>query len=241
MSDVLVPDTSRGLLLAESAALHAKLSNITVANPKAPGGRQRAQVWFGMPTGERERSYPYITIDFLGMQFAYDRAHSAQLLPVDYWPSEYATFDDYAEAYGFEHWVGAAGDGRVAALAWHPYDLQYQVTTHARNRMHDMEMTALLIGTSYLPDRWGYLDVTADNSVRWLDRVSMFDNSTLEGSVAAADRVFSKVYTINVSAHVPPELPIVYLQVLKLAGTLRIHPEPDHNVAAQWEHPEQVA
>jgi hypothetical protein len=238
MSDTtLVSDTERGLILAESEALKAKLSDITVSDPKAPGGRKRAKVWFGYPTGEREREYPYITIDFIGMQFAADRAHSAQLLPVDYWPSEYATFDEYAQANGLAAYVGAAAEDRVRAIEWHPYDLFFQVTTHARHRRQDMEMTSRLIGTAYLPDRWGYLDVRADNSVRYLERMSMHDNTALEGSTETADRVFEKVYTVKVSAHVAPENPFVYLKVLQVAGTLGLISDlPDH-VDASWTYP----
>lgn len=239
MTETNVLTVNRGLLIAESEALKAKLSDVEVWDPRNPATtKQRADVWFGFPVAERERRYPYITIDFVGMEFAYDRAHSAALVPIDYWPSEYATFDEYAEAYGFTNWVGEAQVGRVAAIEWHPYNLVYQITTHARHRWHHMQMMGRLVGTSYLPDRWGYLDVRADNSTRWLDRISMFDNSTLEGSTDSADRVFSTVYTVNVSAHVPPELPHVYLQVLQVAGTLGFLPDPSDPVAASWTHPD---
>lgn len=238
MPDVLVPGVERGLLFAESEALKAKLSDITVTDTRAPGGRTRADVWFGWPTGERERHYPFITIDFIGMQFANDRAHSAQMIPVDYWPSEYATFQEYADANGFGGYTGRVGS--AMAIEWHPYNLVFQVTTHARHRRQHMEMNAKLIGTAYLPDRWGYLDVVADGSSRWLDRISAFDNSTLEGTTGTADRDFSTVYTINVSAHVAPELPFVYTQALKVAGTIGLLDRPDQ-VAASWTHSDPPA
>jgi hypothetical protein len=238
MPEVLVQEVERGLLFAESEALKAKLSDITVADNKAPGGRTRAEVWFGLPTAERERRYPFIVIDFIGMQFANDRAHSAQMIPVDYWPSEYATFQEYADAHGFGGYTGKVGSAE--AIEWHPYNLMFQVATHARHRRQDMEMTARLSGTAYLPDRWGYLDVVADNSCRWLDRVSMFDNSTLEGTVGVANRDFSKVYTVSISAHVAPELPNVYLEALTVAGSIGLIDQPDL-VAASWTHPDPLA
>src|SRR5690606_38889069 len=96
-------------------------------------------------------------------------AHSIHHIPIDYWPSEYATFSEYAEAYGLTGYVERIGS--AMAINWHPYNLHYQVTTIARNPMHHMDMTGQLLGTEFLPDRWGRLDIPADRSCRMLYRV----------------------------------------------------------------------
>lgn len=206
-------DIERGFLLAEDEAVKAKLSGLTVA---VRGGTKRVPVWYGMPSREREKSYPFITIDLVDIVFAEERAHSAQIMPIDYWPSEYPTFAEYATALGIPFDPATT---YAEAVWWHPYDLHYQVATHCRTAQHDRELTAKLIKTKYLPDRWGYLDVPADGSSRWLDRIGYGAADYYEQ--AGDDRpVFRKIYNISVSAHVPPEDPLIYYQVLRVATTL---------------------
>ena len=207
----------RGLLLAEDEALKAKLSNITVAAPREKGGRKKAKVWYGMPSGEREKDYPFITIDLLDIVFAADRAHSAQIGEVDYWPSEYPTIAEWAAANN----VPYDPDNNIVEATWfHPYDIYYQVATYARTAQHDREMTATLMGTAYLPDRWGYLHVPADDSHRWLDRIGFSQADFLESAGQDDKRVYRKVYNVSVSAQLPPENPFLYYRVLTVATTL---------------------
>lgn len=220
-------DIRRGLLTAEEEALKAKLSNISV--PWGDGVNRRAKVWFGMPEKERERTYPFITIDLLDIVFAADRAHSAQIMEVDYWPSEYATFAEYAVAYGipFDNTTTAA-----QAVWWHPYDLHFQVTTYARAQQHDRIMTRTLLGTAYLPDRWGYLQVPADNTERHLIRVGYASDDYYEGAGRDAKRTFKKIYNIVVTADMAPENPLLYRRVLQVFGTL--HDTEDPGISASW-------
>lgn len=232
---VSVNTVSRGLLFAESEALKAKLSGLTVSSDRAQSGQQRVQVFYGWPSGERRKTYPFITIDFVSMRFAFERAHSAVYIPVDYWPSEYETFQEYADANGISSYTGTVGT--AMAMMWHPYDLIFQVTTYARNPIHDLQITGKLVGTAFLPDRWGYLPVPADGSQRHLTRLGMTENNSLEGNNQTDDRVFSKVYTVAVTADVPPENPLVYAQVLHVAGTLSLLPsDPDSGPEATWSH-----
>lgn len=208
----------RGFLTAEDEALKAKLSNIEVT--MRGGVKQKAQVWFRMPSGERTVRYPYISIDLVDVVFAADRAHSAEITDIDYWPSEWATFAEYAAAHGITY------DPEVhnaAAMRWLPYDLYYQITTHATAIQHNRELFQALLGTAYLPDRFGYLDVVADESVRWLDRTGYASNDYIVGG---STRVFSTMYNVIVSAHVPPENPFIFLRVLEVAGTLQAINDP---------------
>lgn len=197
--------------------MKAKLSNLSVAAPRERGGRKKVKVWYGMPSGEREKEYPFITIDLVDIVFAADRAHSAQIGEVDYWPSEYPTIAEWAAAEGLAY----DPDVHTVEATWfHPYDLYYQVATHCRTSQHDRELTARLLGTAYLPDRWGYLHVPADGSERWLDRLGYSTADYLEATGQDDKRVFRKVYNVSVSAQLPPENPFIYYRVLTVATTL---------------------
>jgi hypothetical protein len=220
----------RGFLLAEEEALLAKLSNIRVADPKSNEGTRRIKVYYRMPPAEEDRIYPFITIDLVAMDFAADRAHSAQIYPVDFWPSEYADFQGYADANSLDY-DHSAGDV-AEAVEFHPYDLFFSVTTHTRNPIHDRQITSLLLGTAYLPDRWGYLHVPADDSIRHLERVGWANLDEYEGNPQASDRVFRKAYNVKVSAFVAPEYPYTFQQVLEVAGS--IHGISSDEVLATW-------
>lgn len=219
MSDTAtrVDQYHRGLILAESSALKAKLSGLSVARPG--GESRRVRTYFRYPDEQTERIYPFITIEFLSMQFAADRAHSAQLIKIDSWPSEYATFQEYAEAYGITGWTGRVGSAEV--VRWHPYNLLFQVSTYSRDPLDAMYLDGKLVGTHYLPDRWGYLDIPEDGTCRWLDRVEMRTANYIEGNTQAMNQnVFRTIYTVSVNAFVMPEDPKLYLQALQVMGVL---------------------
>ncbi len=219
MSDVAtrVDQKHPGLILAESAALKAKLSGLSVSRPG--GDRRRVRTYFRYPDEQTERIYPFITIEFLSMQFAADRAHSAQFIKVDSWPSEYATFQEYADAYGIAGWTGRVGS--VETIRWHPYNLLFQVSTHARDPLDAMYLDGKLIGTHYIPDRWGYLHIPEDGTDRWLDRLEMRTANYIEGNTQAMNQtVFRTIYTVSINAFVMPEDPKTYLQVLQVMGVL---------------------
>jgi hypothetical protein len=223
-----IPD--RGFLLAEEEALKAKLSAIYVTDPNAQNGLRRVHVRWGYPMAEVNRQYPFISIDLIDIEFAADRAHSAQIVPIDYWPSEYATFAEYAEAYGFEH----IDTANAEATMWHPYNLHFQVTTYARSARHDLEITRILLGTAFTPHRWGWLYVPADDSNRWLDLEDWATANYNEGAGDSQNRIFRKIFHVVVSAHLPPENPFMFGQVLKVHGILKTMPGSE--VMDSWDH-----
>ena len=223
-------DIQRGFLLAEDEAMKAKLSGLTVAAPRESGGRKRVKTYYRFPSEEMERTYPFITIERTDIAFAADRAHSAEITAIDYWPSEWETFAEYAVAHGLTDFdIDLAS---AEATRWHPYDIHYQVATYARSAQHDAEMTATLLGTAYLPDRWGYLDVPADGSSRWLDRVGYAQADLLEVAGGTTKRTFRKIYNVTVSAHLPPEDPFVFGRVLAVMGLITV--TNDSSLTATW-------
>lgn len=221
----------RGFLLAEEQALYAKLSDIYVRDPSQPDTKRKVRVYFRHPPAEVEKSYPFITIDLIDVQFAAERAHSTQIYPVNYWPSEYATFEEYATARGLD--FDPENDYPDAA-EFHPYDLFFSVTVHTRNPRQDRELMGILMNTAFLPDRWGYLHVPADDTMRHLDRVGFQNLDDYEGNPQASDRVFRKSYTIKVSAHMAPEYPYIFNRVVQVAG--QVYGVPADEVLAQWQH-----
>lgn len=220
----------RGFLLAEEEALKAKLSNIYVSDPNGANGRRRVHTRWGYPAAEVNRQYPFISIDLIDIEFAADRAHSAQVVPIDYWPSEYATFAEYAAAYEIPYTEGQP----VEATMWHPYNLHFQIASHARNARHDLEITRILLGTAFTPHRWGWLYVPADESNRWLDLVDWATANYNEGGGDSTNRIFRKIYHIVVSAHLPPENPFLYYQVLRVHGVIK--GIPGNEEMGHWDH-----
>lgn len=217
----------RGFLLAEDQALKAKVSRLYVPGPD--GTPQRVKVWYGMPSRERQAVYPFITIDLIDVVFANDRAHSAQVMPVDFWPSEYASMEEYAAANGI---VADTTVGRVEAMWFHPYDIYYQIAVHTREPRHDRRLTAALLGTNFLPlSGFGYLDVPADGSCRRLENLG-WSSQDYQGS--DQKWVHRKVHNVKVSAHMPPENPFFFRQVLEVHGQLYgIRPD---ELLDTWEH-----
>jgi hypothetical protein len=232
--DRRVDQLHRGLIFAESSALKAKLSGISV--PRPGGDPRRVRTYFRYPDEQTERIYPFITIEFMSMQLARDRAHSAQMVPIDYWPSEYATFAEYAEAHNLTEWTGRVGSSE--AVMWHPYNMLFQISVHSRDPIDAMYLDGQLIGTHYIPDRWGYLDIPEDGSCRWLDRLEMRTANYIEGNPQAMNQtVFRTIYTVSVNAHVPPIDPNVFFQALRIVGVIlkiSLRPGSDPVVLGSW-------
>ena len=221
----------RGFILAEEEALKAKLSNIYVSDPNGANGRRRVHTRWGYPSSEVNRQYPFISIDLIDIEFAADRAHSAQVVDIDDWPSEFPRFVDYAEAYGIEY--DPTDSTLPQATMWHPYNLHFQVASHARSARHDLEITSILLGTAFTPHRWGWLYIPADETNRWLDLVDWATANYNEGG-DSTNRIFRKIFHVVVSAHLPPELPFILQQVLKVHGTIK--GIPGNEEMGDWDH-----
>lgn len=201
-----------GWITREDAALKKRLTGITVAAavadreldpgtdqdadpndgaliPGLAGKKRTVPVYFRLPENEvRRKTYPYITIDFIGAVRDVEREHRG-----------FATYGDTANAYTPPGMP--AGGGRVELPV--PFQLQYQITQFARYNRHDRQiMTSLL--TSRLEPRFGYLemvptvDAPDDLSVRRMDLLSgptPGDTRDEEGK-----RVFRKMYSVGISS-----------------------------------------
>jgi hypothetical protein len=177
-------------IINEEAALKTLLSGITVAdggNSARPVG-----VFYGQPDPQiRQQSYPYITIDLVGVSEEVDRAHRG-----------YATLPYTPE--------GADSSIKTATYWPIPVALYYQVTTYARQPRHDRQLIAAVYNNDRLPFRFGSLYIPQDGTLRRLDMLGFVKRDGTE----ADKRLFSNVYNIRISAEVLPDVLTQLYQVL---------------------------
>jgi len=168
-------------ILNEDAALKSLLSGITVSdggNPSRP-----VAVFYGQPDKElRQQSYPYITLDLVGIKEDTTRAHRGYI-PISYLPDNGTTLDsnkEYSTGYPI------------------PVDLIYQVSTWARQPRHDRQIIASLLSFGRLPLRFGQLYVPQDNTIRRLDVLGFSKRDSTEQD----KRLFSNVFNVRISAEI---------------------------------------
>jgi hypothetical protein len=172
-------------LLEEDALLKEKLQGIIVRDARAdPTAGRPVKVWFRFPEPEiREVEYPFVTIDLINISEALDRAHrGAHAPPV----TQYVPPDELPEPV----------TGKVLVTEYPiAMNIDYQVTTWARNIHHDRQMTQQL--WVMFPGRYGSIGGNADPYVRPRscqligfaigDRLDEFQK-----------RLFRKMYTVRV-------------------------------------------
>jgi len=163
-------------LLNEDAALKTLLTGITVAdsgNSARPVG-----VYYGQPDKEiRQQSYPYITIDLVGVSEDPTRAHRGYV-PLTYTPEGVDTTNINRINYPI------------------PVDLIYQVSTWARQPRHDRQLIAALFSPGRLPLRFGQLPIPQDGTNRRVDVLGFSKRDFIESE----KRLFSNVYNIRISS-----------------------------------------
>jgi hypothetical protein len=169
------------LVLNEDKALKANLSGITVSdsgNPNRPVG-----VWFGHPELEiRQQSYPYITIELIGISEDIERAHRGTI-ELNYFPEGADTSHQYITDYPI------------------PVNLDYQITTWARQPRHDRQLLSSLIQGQRIPLRFGTLVIPEDMTVRRMDFLGSTKRDRIDEN---GKRLFSTVFNVRVSAEVLP-------------------------------------
>ncbi len=212
-----------GFLLAEDAAVKARFSNIAVSDDKE---QQRvAQVFFRYPEGEKEKSYPFITLENVGLIHNTRLQHSEQDYYysttvgasvnnpafIDYFPSEMTSSD-----------LNSSLDNEVNYLkmdSFVPVTLIYQIATYTRSALHDRQMTAKIL-RRVAPFRRGFIDVPEDGTIRRFDLISWTNSDLLDGEAGYRKRVFRKVYTIHMSAEIPASDITQVKRVESVVGTI---------------------
>jgi hypothetical protein len=180
------------IILNEDKAIKAMLQGIRVsdsANAQRPVG-----VWFGQPDMEiRDQVYPYITIDFIGYSEDFERAHRG-MISMPYYPEGVDPGT-----------VGQNGKGskQYTTEVPIPVNLDYQITTYARQPRHDRALMAEMLTGQRIPLRFGEIVVPEDKTVRRMDLLGFSKKDTTDQN---GKRLFSNVYNIRISAEVLPQV-----------------------------------
>ena len=171
-------------IINEDAALKSLLTGITVSD----GGNaaRPVAVYYGQPDKDiRQQSYPYITLDLVGVREDTERAHRGSV-DLTYTP-EGMTPNYTSESQPVNFPI--------------PVDLIYQVSTWSRQPRHDRQIMASLFTPGRLPFRFGQLTIPEDNTMRRLDVLGFSKRDTTEGG----KRLFSNVYNIRISSELFPD------------------------------------
>ena len=186
-----------GFIFAEEAALKEHLTGITV--PSRPDGTDRTKVgvWFRWPEGERQIKYPFITIDLLSAEPAFDLFHSDHYQSVN---------DLYRPSFSPElpEPPGGWGTQNYEIRNFLPFRLLWQVVHHSRSSLHDRYLTSIFI-TDVFPVRPFWIRVGADDTWRRTEQVNFVASTAPETTESGTKRVFRKIYTINMMAEIPQD------------------------------------
>lgn len=204
-------------IIAEDEALRNMLLGMTVSDNKSES--RSVGVWFGQPDPEiRTQSFPFVTIDLIDISEARERVMSGLVSPWYYAPSGLGSNQ------GWDMWYPT------------PINLDYQITTFARQPRHDRLMLGQLLGQR-LPLRFGSLDVVqkttgvAPNQTQYviprrLDLLNVVKRDITE----AGKRLFMNVFTVRVSSEVPQPFDFkTYYKVNEVRFTQNAHDVLDSN------------
>lgn len=202
-------------IISEDEALRNRLLGMTVSDNKSES--RSVGVWFGQPDPEiRTQSFPFVTIDLIDVTEARERVMSGRSKSWYYEP------DNLTEDQDWDMWYPT------------PINLDYQVTTFARQPRHDRQILAQLMGTR-LPLRFGSIEVThridpmlidgemvdvPQTTTRRLDVLRVLKRDLTEDG----KRMFMNVFTARISSEIPQPFDFsTYYKVLEVRLSSTAH------------------
>ena len=197
-------------LLSEDEALRNLLKGMVVTDQKSvteEGPQRKVQVYFGQPDQElRDQTYPYITIDMIDIAEDFIRSMRGKAKPTYF--NDPTTGPDNTNPYDSEtqDWL----------INWPiPVNIDYQITTYARQPRHDRQILAQLLYTK-IPLRFAVLQPD-DGTVRRLDVLDVSKRDITE----QGKRLFVNAITVRVSSEIAPEVfnKLYKVQELNVTGT----------------------
>jgi hypothetical protein len=197
-----------GFTLAEDAALKNRLQTIYVSDDREQ--QRPIKVFFRYPDAETEKTYPFVTIELIGISHARNRQHSeveyyytndsamassasAASNFLDYFPSEY-------DEEGLS--IVAGNSGYIHMEPFVPVDLTYQVSTYCRSQRHDRQLTAAMLRYVF-PLRRGFIEIPEDGTIRRCDLLNWQQADLLDQESGYKKRIFRKVFTVQINAEIP--------------------------------------
>lgn len=184
-----------GFLLAEDEALKSYLTGITVPGRDPDSEREKVGVWFRWPQSERQIKYPFITIDAITAEPAYELFSSNHLEPTQglYRPSVSPTLPPPPGGWAVQDY---------AILNYLPFRLVYQVSVFSRHNLQDRYLRSIF-ATDVFPQRPFWIVCGADNTWRRTELIGYANTDQSETSESGTKRIFRKVYTVSMLAEVP--------------------------------------
>jgi hypothetical protein len=184
-----------GFMLAEDEALKSYLSGIEVPGQKPTDPKVKVGVWFRWPTGERQIRYPFITIDSITAEPAYE------LFTSDHWePVEGLYRPDISTQ--LPPPPGGWGLMSYQIRNFLPFRLVYQVNVYSRHSLHDRYLRSIF-ATDVLPQRPFWVAVDVDGTWRRTEQIGYAATDQSETNESGTKRIFRKVYTVSMLAEVP--------------------------------------
>jgi hypothetical protein len=184
-------------LLDEDEALRNLLKDMTVTDQKSvteEGATHKVGVWFGQPDQEiRNQNYPYITIDMIDLSEDIQRAMRGRVKP-SYLPNpstqvQGVSYDSEVHDWDINYPI--------------PVNIDYQITTYARQPRHDRQILAQLLYTK-IPLRFAVLNTgpnTSEGTTRRLDVLDISKRDITE----QGKRLFVNAITVRISSEIAPE------------------------------------
>ena len=200
-------------LLDEDEALRNLFKDMVVTDQKSvteDGPQRKVGVWFGQPDQEiRNQSYPYITIDMIDIAEAFDRAHRGKVNPGYYEDPDSIT-------------TGVSWDTDLHGKDMDfpvPVNIDYQITTYARQPRHDRQILAQLLYTK-IPLRFAVLNVGPNTQFGTTRRLDVLDISKRD-ITEQGKRLFVNAITVRVSSEIAPSTfnKLYKAQELNVTGT----------------------
>lgn len=192
-------------LFAEEQALREALKSITVADNADPS--RRVKVYYGYPNEEVEQVYPFLTIDLLGIEFDAERASSEQTY---YWQPT-PTQNQIRSSTDLQYFPDQYSDTDLAAMNtvqsvdnFVPVLLLYQVTSWARNPLHDRQITGAMVRYVFPSmGRRTWLEVPEDGTIRRMNLLSWRAQDIQDQQSGYRKAIHRKAYTISIQAELP--------------------------------------
>jgi hypothetical protein len=178
----MTTDFLHGWVFNESRALVKKLQGITVQDATSPtAGRVVPVTFVHTEWNMSDATYPGIYIEYGGIYRATDREHRGPTtLPYapDGFPGNDLVPADMEDPNNTSliPWIldENSNPDPNASPYWVqdvpvPFNLDFQVSVRARNYEHSFQIVNALADRKYLPERFGYLEVPEDGTVRTLE------------------------------------------------------------------------
>ena len=183
-------------LISEDEALRNLLLGMVVTDQKAASGadtNRSVKVYFGQPDQEvRSQSYPYIVIDMIDIAEDTQRAMRGFVKP-----SYLADPDVMPAVQGVNPETPYDSTVNDWQIHWPiPVNIDYQVTTYARQPRHDRQILSQILYTK-IPMRFAVLEPD-DGTVRRLDLLDISKRDVTE----QGKRLFVNALTVRVSSEI---------------------------------------